>query len=119
MRRRLVFGNLIITIVVGAAAFALAESGVAIVPLSVIVGTLLVVLTSVHAIAVVNGLLRDLSRVEEAALRVAFGESNVRVGPIAPPCDGLGHRMDQVFARLEEAGDGASNDAPGDPALRS
>jgi hypothetical protein len=103
MRRRIFFGSLVSTLVAGGTGFLLAEAGVSALTRSLVVALLFVMLTSAHAIAVLNGLLRDLERIEEAALRASFGELGVRVGKVPPPYDGLAHRMDQVFGLLDEA----------------
>lgn len=106
MRKRLVLGNAAATLVVIALGFVFARLGFGHVASTIVLGTLVVALTSANAIAVVNELLRNLSRVEEAVLRVTFGESGVRIGAVEPPYDGLAHRLDQTFERLDAvAGD--------------
>jgi len=103
MRKRLLLGNVLATLVAGAIALALLRFGVNHDLVVGIAAFMIIAFTSIHSIRIVNELLRRLSRLEEAALRVSHGELDVRVGEVDPPLEGLAFRLDQVFEQLEQA----------------
>src|SRR5262245_2141969 len=103
MRKRLLLGNVFSTLVVSAIAYALVRAGVGHDATIVVAAVGIIAFTSVHSIRVLNELLGRVSEVEEAALRVAHGETTARVGAVPPPLDGLAYRLDQVFEQLEQA----------------
>lgn len=103
MRKRLVVGNLVATIVAFAVGYGLSSLGAGTASVTLGSGAAFVVVASVLAIRVLNELLFSLAKIEESVLRVAYGELDVRVGAAAPPFDGLAFRLDQVFEQMESS----------------
>lgn len=103
MRKRLVASNLLAALAALLVGYGLGAAGASQTVVALGVVATFVGIASVLAIRMLNELLLALSKVEEAVLRVAHGELEVRVGEAAPPFDGLAFRLDQVFEQMESS----------------
>lgn len=103
MRKRLFLGNAILAVLAGVLVFVLSRSGSDAATAGLTGIGVFFVLASIHGTRVINGLLSRLDGIEEAAFRAAMGESNVRLGAVEPPYDGLASRLDRLFERLDES----------------
>jgi hypothetical protein len=112
MRTRLFIGNVLATLIAGAFVFALSRTGLGALTSAVLGASLLVVMASIASIRVVNDLLRRLSHVEEAVLRVSHGEADVRLGAVEAPYDGLAYRLDQLFEMVEQQRPNEGDESP-------